>query len=216
MQHADQRAVWDLTQMAREVCSVLETTGNERAVEIDSAGAAEVTCDGALVRRVLENFVSNGIGYSPTGSLVRISIASGDGAVRVAVHDQGAGVAPEDREKIFEKFGTLEDRQESSYHSVGLGLAFCKRAIEAHGGTIGVDSGRRLAARSGSSCPRDYRAVRSPPSAHRRLTVDSRSPSPDILNTKADAPTSKARCLTSGSFIAVNTMTFISGCVCVI
>ena len=89
----------------------------------------------------MENFVSNGIRSSPAGSLVRISIASGDGAVRVAVHDQGAGVAPEDREKIFEKFGTLADRQESSYHSVGLGLAFCKLAIEAHGGTIGVDAG---------------------------------------------------------------------------
>jgi hypothetical protein len=42
---------------------------------------------------------------------------------------------------IFEKFGTVAARQESSYHSVGLGLAFCKLAIEAHGGTIGVDSG---------------------------------------------------------------------------
>ena len=136
-----ERAVWDLTRMAREVCSVLETAGIERAVDVDSAGAAEVTCDGALVRRVMENFVSNGIRYSPAGSRVRISIASGNGAVRVAVHDQGAGVAPEDREKIFEKFGTLEDRQESSYHSVGLSLPFCKLAIEAHGGTIGVDSG---------------------------------------------------------------------------
>ena len=136
-----ERAVWDLTQMARDVCSALATTGIERAVDIESAGAAEVTCDGALVRRVMANFVSNGIRYSPANSLVRISIASGDGAVRVAVHDQGAGVAPEAREKIFEKFGTLADRQESSYHSVGLGLAFCKLAIEAQGGTIGVDAG---------------------------------------------------------------------------
>ena len=104
-----ERAVWDLTQMARDVCSVLRTTGSERAVDIETADAAAVTCDGALVRRVMENFVSNGIRYSPAGSLVRISIANGDGAVRVAVHDEGAGVAPEDREKIFEKFGTLAD-----------------------------------------------------------------------------------------------------------
>ena len=136
-----ERAVWDLTRMAREVCSVLETAGIERAVDVETAGTAEVTCDGALVRRVMENFVSNGIRYSPASTRVRISIASGNEAVRVAVHDQGAGVAPEDREKIFEKFGTLEDRRESSYHSVGLSLPFCKLAIEAHGGTIGVDSG---------------------------------------------------------------------------
>jgi signal transduction histidine kinase len=136
-----ERAVWDLTRMAREVCSVLETAGIERAVDVESAGAAEVTCDGALVRRVMENFVGNGIRYSPASTRVRISIASGNGAVRVAVHDQGAGVAPEDREKIFEKLGSLEDRRESSYHSVGLSLPFCKLAIEAHGGAIGVDSG---------------------------------------------------------------------------
>ena len=50
-----------------------------------------------------------------------------------------------------------------------------------------------------------------PRSSHRRLTVDSRPPSPAPLNTKADAPTSKDRCVTSGSFIAENTMTFASG-----
>jgi two-component system, sensor histidine kinase and response regulator len=135
-----ERAVWDLTQMARDVCAALATTGIERAVDVESSGAANVTCDGALVRRVMENFVSNGIRYSPHDSPVRISIASGDGVVRVTVHDQGAGVALENREKIFGKFGTLEDRQESSYHSVGLSLPFCKLAIAAHGGTIGVDA----------------------------------------------------------------------------
>jgi two-component system, sensor histidine kinase and response regulator len=136
-----ERAAWDLARMARDVCAVLGTSAIDHAVDVDSAGVAEVTCDGNLVRRVIENFVANGIKYSPAGSRVRISIASGNGAVRVAVHDEGAGVAPEARGKIFEKFGTLAERQESSYHSVGLGLAFCKRVIEAHGGTIGVDAG---------------------------------------------------------------------------
>ena len=73
---------------------------------------------------------------------MRISIASGDGprASRGARRGAPAWLRKR-REKIFEKFGTLADRQESSYHSVGLGLAFCKLAIEAHGGTIGVDPG---------------------------------------------------------------------------
>ena len=136
-----ERAVWDLTQMARDVRAVLGTIDAERPIDIESAGAVDVTCDGALVRRVMENLVSNGIRHTPAGSRLRISIASGDGRVRVAVHDQGRGVPPEAREKIFEKFGTVEARQESTYHSVGLGLAFCKLAIEAHGGTIGVDPG---------------------------------------------------------------------------
>ena len=135
------RAVWDLTQMARDVRAVLGAIDATRLIDIESAGAVEVSCDGALVRRVMENFVTNALRHTPAGSPMRISIASGEGRVRVAVHDQGHGVPPEARERIFEKFGTVEVRQESAYHSVGLGLAFCKLAIEAHGGTIGVDPG---------------------------------------------------------------------------
>ena len=81
--------------------------------------------------------------HTPAGSPLRISIESREGRVRVAVHDQGHGVPPEARERIFEKFGTVEVRRESAYHSVGLGLAFSKLAIEAQGGTIGVDAGVR-------------------------------------------------------------------------
>ena len=135
------RAVWDLTQMARDVRAVLGAIDATRLIDIESAGAVEVSCDGALVRRVMENFVTNALRHTPAGSPIRISIASGEGRVRVAVHDQGRGVPPEARERIFEKFGMVEVRQESAYHSVGLGLAFCKLAIEAHGGTIGVDPG---------------------------------------------------------------------------
>jgi len=136
-----ERAVWDLTQMARDVCAGLASPDVDRVLDVDDAGAVEVTCDGAVVRRVMENLVSNGIRYSPASSHVRISIASSDGVVRVAVHDEGDGVPREARAKLFEKFGRLTDEQDSASRSVGLSLAFCKLAIEAHGGTIGVDAG---------------------------------------------------------------------------
>ena len=135
-----QRAVWDLTQMACEVRSALGTLDRDRHIDIESPGVVTVTCDGALVRRVVENLVANGIGHTPSGSRLRISIAGGDDRVRVAVHDEGPGVPAEARERIFEKFESVETQGASSYHSAGLGLAFCKLAIEAHGGTIGVDS----------------------------------------------------------------------------
>jgi signal transduction histidine kinase len=82
-----------------------------------------------------------GIRHTPAGSRLCISIVSRGRSVRVAVHDKGRGVPPEARAKIFEKFGTVEARHDSTYHSAGLGLAFCKLAIEAHGGAIGVDAG---------------------------------------------------------------------------
>jgi two-component system, sensor histidine kinase and response regulator len=134
-----ERAECDLTPIAHEVRSALRTLDLERPIDIESAGAVWVTCDAALVRRVIENLVSNGIRHTPAGSRLCIAIARGDRRVRVAVHDEGYGVPPDARRKIFEKFGTVETRQDQTYHSSGLGLAFCKLAIEAHGGTIGVD-----------------------------------------------------------------------------
>jgi signal transduction histidine kinase len=137
-----ERAECDLTPIAHEVRSALQKLDLDRRIDIETAGAVSVACDAALVRRVLENLVNNGIRHTPAGSRLRISLSRGPGRVRVAVHDEGHGVPPEAREKIFEKFGTVEARHDRTYHSTGLGLAFCKLAIEAHGGRIGVDAGR--------------------------------------------------------------------------
>ena len=136
-----ERGVWDLTRMASEVRAALGTMDRERQIDVESPGAVDVSCDGALVRRIMENLVGNVIKHTPGGTRMCISIARGEGRVRVSVHDEGGGVPPEAREKIFEKFGTVESRHERAYRSVGLGLAFCKLAVEAHGGAIGVEPG---------------------------------------------------------------------------
>jgi len=134
-----ERAAWDLTRMGAEVRATLGAMDRERQIDIESAGTVEATCDGAIIRRVMENFVSNAIKHTPAGSRVRISIARRDGRARVEVHDEGQGLPPGAAEKIFEKFVTIKDRHERAYHSTGLGLTFCKLAIEAHNGAIGVD-----------------------------------------------------------------------------
>ncbi len=134
-------ALCDLTRMADEVRAALVSRDRARQIDVESAGRVEASCDAALVRRILENLLTNVIKHTPAGTGMRISIAKGGDRIRVAVHDQGGGVPPEAREKIFEKFGTVQNRRERTYHSVGLGLAFCKLAVEAQGGTIGVDPG---------------------------------------------------------------------------
>ncbi len=60
--------------------------------------------------------------------------------MRVTVKDTGPGIAPEYRQKIFDKFAQVELRDGHQRNSTGLGLTFCKLAVEAHGGRIGVDS----------------------------------------------------------------------------
>ncbi|MGE3986992.1 sensor histidine kinase [Pseudorhodoplanes sp.] len=129
----------DLTRIADEVRTSLREIAREREIDVESAGPAEATCDGAIIRRILENLVGNAIKHTPAGSHVRISISKRDGLVRVEVQDEGDGVPEEAREKIFEKFVTIQNRRARAYRSAGLGLAFCKLAIEAHEGAIGVD-----------------------------------------------------------------------------
>jgi two-component system, sensor histidine kinase and response regulator len=132
-------AAWDLARMTRDVTTAFGTADHARQIGIESPEAVNLTCDGALTRRVLENLLSNAIKHTPPGGPVRITITASDGRVRFEVQDEGPGVPFADRKKIFEKFGTVESRRNERYHSTGLGLAFCKLAIEGQGGTIGVD-----------------------------------------------------------------------------
>ena len=125
---------WDLASLARDTREALSSMDAERVIEVVADGPVMVTCDKALVRRVLENLVSNGIKHTPSGGRLRIEVKALPGRARVTVQDEGPGVPPEARERIFEKFGTVEARKDQAYHSAGLGLAFCKLAMEAHGG----------------------------------------------------------------------------------
>ena len=128
----------DLIELAREV--VINFPSDEmRQVIVENGKPASVECDAGLVRRVLENLVSNGIKHTPAGTEVRVSAVTGETAVRVQVRDNGGGVPAEVRQRIFEKFGGVRTRANGDYHSVGLGLAFCKLAVQAHGGAIGVE-----------------------------------------------------------------------------
>ncbi len=59
---------------------------------------------------------------------------------RLTITDQGPGIPADYRERIFDKYGQVESRQTGRKYSTGLGLTFCKMAVEAHGGSIGVES----------------------------------------------------------------------------
>jgi signal transduction histidine kinase len=110
----------------------------ERQVEV-----SHVQADPDLLRRVLENLMDNAIRHAPAPSTVRLSVAEEGGATVIRVADQGRGIAPESRERVFEAFvqGSTEDAL-AARTSRGLGLAFCRLAVEAHGGTISVEDGK--------------------------------------------------------------------------
>jgi len=98
--------------------------------------------DQDLLRRMLENLVENALRHAPPDSQVRLSCAKLEDAVELRVADAGAGIAPEMREKIFERFVQVDNGDRTvSRAGRGLGLTFCKLAAEAHGGRIWVQDG---------------------------------------------------------------------------
>ena len=130
----------DLTALAKDVAGGLAAMDQTRSITVEANGSVMASCDAGVVRRILQNLISNAVKHTPEGSAVRLAVQDAPITIRVSVIDQGPGVPVESRQKIFEKFGAMEMRKHQKYHSVGLGLAFCKLAIEAHGGSIGVDA----------------------------------------------------------------------------
>ncbi|HET7377776.1 MAG TPA: ATP-binding protein [Anaerolineae bacterium] len=102
-------------------------------------GLPYVWADRELINRVINNLLGNAITHTPPGGQVVLNAdADPDGNIIVRVKDQGEGIALEDQAHIFEKFARIGG--ESSSDGTGLGLAFCKLAVEQHQGRIWVES----------------------------------------------------------------------------
>ena len=95
-----------------------------------------VRADEGRMSQVVNNLLSNAAKYSDEQTIITASISILEDAVRVSVTNEGPGIAPEDREKLFTRFGSLSD----SKTSTGLGLYICKQLIDAMGGTISCES----------------------------------------------------------------------------
>ncbi len=96
--------------------------------------------DEEITRRILENLLINAFNFAGKDVKVRISTVSTETAIKIRITDNGPGIAPELQGHIFEKFSRAPAGFDDTGHSTGLGLAFCKLAVEAQGGEIGVQS----------------------------------------------------------------------------
>jgi two-component system, sensor histidine kinase and response regulator len=109
---------------------------------------ATIPCDPDLLSRVVVNLVGNAFKFAPReAGRVEIGLVSEPDRVRITVTDNGPGIPPEFRGKVFEKFGQAPLGQSSGMRSSGLGLTFCKLAVEAHGGRIGLERAAQEGAR---------------------------------------------------------------------
>lgn len=96
--------------------------------------------DSSKIGQVLDNLLGNAIKFSPAGSRVHITLERRENMAVVGVRDQGPGIPKEDQEKIFGEFHRLRTKSTGGEKSTGLGLAIVKRIVEAHGGSLYVES----------------------------------------------------------------------------
>lgn len=132
----------DPCELVAEQVEGLRLQAVARGIELTMARDCDVPAlqlDRTQIRRVLDNLLTNAITYTPAGGRVAVSVHRQDGEVVVSVADTGGGMdglGPE----LFEPYTQGSSRRSGDRASVGLGLAFCKLAVEAHGGRIWAES----------------------------------------------------------------------------
>jgi signal transduction histidine kinase len=138
------RASIQVSSLLHKVAAEIEVAARERDVRLEVTTAVErIDADEDLLQRTLVNLVENAVRHAPKGTAVHLDCsrhASGGTEIRVA--DAGKGIPIEMRAQIFDPFVQLEGAHlPSSRGGRGLGLAFCRLAVEAHGGTIWIEDG---------------------------------------------------------------------------
>jgi signal transduction histidine kinase len=144
------RSMADINQLIEQVKNSYDIVALSKKVDLVinlPKKSQQVFLDVNLFQRVLENLISNALKFSPSGGTATVEIEYPRAKtssqlplphLRVKIFDQGPGITEEDRERIFDKFEIVKLEETNS--QIGLGLAFCKMVVEAHGGHIFVES----------------------------------------------------------------------------
>jgi len=127
-----------------EAMNLLQPVADERGVELNGDIAAcplSVMADRRRLKQVVLNLLSNAIKYNREAGTVTIGcIDEDDGRHRIEITDTGAGIRPENLDRLFAPFDRIGAEQDSDVEGAGLGLALSRRLVEAMGGTLGVNS----------------------------------------------------------------------------
>ena len=134
---------FELATLVSAVVDNLQVHAQAKQISLESeVVGAELRADPDLLRRVLENLVENALRHAPQGSKVLLSLRHHPAELELRIADQGRGIPAAMREAIFGRFVQAE-RQDAALSRTGrgLGLTFCRLAVEAHGGRIYVEDG---------------------------------------------------------------------------
>ena len=135
------RETVDLLTLSQEAADDLTAAAEQKNVTISVTG--ESTCVSGVRRllyEVIYNLCDNGVKYNVEGGSVSVRVGTEDGKVVVSVADTGIGIAPEHRERIFERFYRVDKSHSKASGGTGLGLSIVKHAVQYHHGTVELQS----------------------------------------------------------------------------
>ena len=132
----------ELTALAAEAVDCLRVLSDEKGLvlEVPESRPVTVIANRVTLRQALINLVDNAIRYTPEGGHVRVVVQEMDQTAAVEVADDGPGIAPEHRSKVFERFYRVDKARSSDTGGTGLGLAIALRAAQINGGTIDLET----------------------------------------------------------------------------
>jgi CHASE2 domain-containing sensor protein/signal transduction histidine kinase len=132
----------DLVGLVLDAADEVWALAKRHGVEVRVMADIEALAQGEphLLVRALVNLLNNAIKFSAAGSVVSVSVATDEGMFRVAVADQGAGIALADQPRLFQPFHRLHEGEANAPAGSGLGLVFVKTVVDRHGGRIAVQS----------------------------------------------------------------------------
>lgn len=132
----DVHSLSDLVEKAVYLANIDAAKKKTRVVLEHSGPGPYVSMDSAKMQQVVDNLISNAVKYSPPGSTITVELKIADGRCSFGVKDQGPGIPENERDRLFQDFGRLSARPTAGEKSTGLGLAICRKIVDAHGGTI--------------------------------------------------------------------------------
>lgn len=136
-----QKEAVDLKEVSECALAVVAPVAEEKGVRVDAdLSSANVTADRLRLEQVAINLMTNAVRYNKPNGTVKIRSGRSGDKVFIEVRDTGIGIPREMQNKVFDRFFRVDDSRNSGTGGTGLGLAICKSIVEAHHGTISVDS----------------------------------------------------------------------------
>lgn len=136
------RSELGLDEQIRRVVIALEPQWSAKKIRVElDLPETRLMGDPDQLGQVWTNILGNAIKFSPDGGEIKVALTPDERGVRVTIADQGIGIAPEDRERVFERFFKADRSRSRKYEGSGLGLSIVRQIVSLHGGRVTASSG---------------------------------------------------------------------------